>query len=718
MYSYNLTCFIIDLIALVQVFQCLIIDDMDSKLLDHSPNEEVVLLTFNGPQKNGAKPSVKTQIRGILTDFDMNEKTKKYVSCKLLISSVDYFQYSNDKEMFRVYNPIYANFLISVMSFGRMLGACVNPPRNCGIVESIVTGNLPVWGADVDGSRSFAVDAVAMAMVSNCELNSKQAEAICDFAAAPRGLYLLQGPPGTGKTTTIIRLLKHMLEINPVQRIMLCAPSNAAVHILAERAMEVLGRDVSMVLRGVDKNMSKTLRRIYCNNITKRLSSEIKHYLDRLELLQKSSSNYNNAAFLTLVDDLSDVFTDHQFFFVSIQARFIATDSNNNNTILRFNHHIDMRDAILKLLAAVDSQFIVMKQAILDFRNNVVSKQEQVACIVSSLNDYCQIVKSSSTAYESHLEVFMLLQSQLIFTTLVSSGSKIMRKNIHDIDVLIIDEAGQAVEPELLIPINFNPKKCLQVGDNKQLPATVLSDENKVILYDQSMMSRLIERARAIPKMLEIQYRMHPAICSWPSSMYYNDLLRADDSLLQRCSIVQHTTVCDYLRSPCVFIDVDGVEVGKQNHDTSYKNLAEAECAVSILKHLLKEDVPPESIGIIAFYSSQVALLDKNTSFLPVDGRGMKSVKISTVDSFQGMERDIIILCTTRTCKSAGFLRDYRRINVAVTRAKHNLYVLGKRSVLEESNTDLSRMIQHYKKYDECNHLNSTVLLALISEIN
>lgn len=92
MYSYILTCFIIDMIALFQVFQCLI-DSMDSKLLDHSPNEEVVLLTFYRPQKNGAKPSVKPQIRGILTDFDMDEKTKKYVSCKLLMSSVDYFQY-------------------------------------------------------------------------------------------------------------------------------------------------------------------------------------------------------------------------------------------------------------------------------------------------------------------------------------------------------------------------------------------------------------------------------------------------------------------------------------------------------------------------------------------------------------------------------------------------------------------------------------------------
>ena len=221
---------------------------MDTKLLDHSPNSEAVLLTFDG----------RNPIIVILTDFELHEFRDIYISCKLLVLSSHYSELSSH---FTKHSSIKANFLISLVSYERMLSACINPPRNSAVVNSIIDGSLPQWGSNCNGERSFAVDAASLSMTINGELNQKQAETICEFAVAPPGLYLLQGPPGTGKTTTIIRLLKHMLEINPMQRIMICAPSNAAVHILAERAMEVLGRDVSMVFYGTRKDLSKDVRK-------------------------------------------------------------------------------------------------------------------------------------------------------------------------------------------------------------------------------------------------------------------------------------------------------------------------------------------------------------------------------------------------------------------------------------------------------------------------
>ena len=185
--------------------------------------------------------------------------------------------------------------------------------------------------------------------------------------------------------------------------------------------------------------------------------------------------------------------------------------------------------------------------------------------------------------------------------------------------------------------------------------------------------------------------------------------------MLQRTAILQGIAVCDEFRTPCLFVDVaNGIEVGKHNHDTSYKNEEEANCAVSIVKHLMEKGVMPQSIGIITFYSSQVVLLKDKAKSLIADSHGVPLLKISTVDGFQGMERDIIILCTTRTCKSAGFLRDARRINVAVTRAKHNLYVLGKKEKLLESNTDLSLLIRHYEENEGCSVVDSATLLAML----
>ncbi len=235
------------------------------------------------------------------------------------------------------------------------------------------------------------------------------------------------------------------------------------------------------------------------------------------------------------------------------------------------------------------------------------------------------------------------------------------------------------------------------------------------------MMSRLIERCDVEPKMLEVQYRMHPAICAWVSKTSYGGRLVSDKSLYTRPSVLVDTQVCALLRSPCVFVDVaDGVERGKLNHDTSYQNEQEVVCTVQLVTHLLSRGVSAHSIGVISFYKSQVVAIRKKLSDdLVLTYPQVKDVKVSTVDGFQGLERDIIILSTVRTCVSAGFLSDKRRTNVAMSRAKHHLYVLGNKSVLECSNTDFSSIIAHYESEEnpDCIVVTNTVLTEAMNEI-
>lgn len=206
----------------------------------------------------------------------------------------------------------------------------------------------------------------------------------------------------------------------------------------------------------------------------------------------------------------------------------------------------------------------------------------------------------------------MLRESQIIFCTLITAGRKKLKKHIRRIDTLIIDEAGQAIEPELLIPYSFYPLKCLQVGDIKQLPATITSNRNKEIELDKCMMSRLVDNCGQPMQMLVEQYRMHPAICSWPSDTYYSGKLFSAPMILDRVSILHGTDISPQFLTPCLFVDVaSGIEK-KPKNGTSTKNHVEAEHTVAILDYLLRYVDSGKSIGIITYYNSQKDLLEEN----------------------------------------------------------------------------------------------------------
>lgn len=155
-----------------------------------------------------------------------------------------------------------------------------------------------------------------------------------------------------------------------------------------------------------------------------------------------------------------------------------------------------------------------------------VSKDQltTLASCCSQLNNYLEMIKAhlvlsntvSARCNFSAIEEELVKSSQVIFCTLSVSGRQMLHevfeKNGLTIDVLIIDEAAQAVEAETLIPFHYRPKKCLLVGDTKQLPATVLSVEATNRNFHWSMMWRLLEECRQPFLMLDTQYRMHPEI--------------------------------------------------------------------------------------------------------------------------------------------------------------------------------------------------------------
>eukprot|EP01022_Parablepharisma_sp_SALTPOND_P019300 TRINITY_DN3272_c0_g1_i1.p1 TRINITY_DN3272_c0_g1~~TRINITY_DN3272_c0_g1_i1.p1 ORF type:complete len:704 (-),score=84.58 TRINITY_DN3272_c0_g1_i1:135-2246(-) len=250
--------------------------------------------------------------------------------------------------------------------------------------------------------------------------------------------------------------------------------------------------------------------------------------------------------------------------------------------------------------------------------------------------------------------------------------------------VVVIDEAAQATEPLCWIPLKI-AKKLVLAGDHKQLPPTVKCEDIKKEL-GFTMFERLINVYGRNPEhstMLTEQYRMCPSIMEWASGEMYDGKLQAASMVLERTLALTKWAEIKGLDLPelnmltskdMVMLDTAGC--GRREADDSghsKHNLGEVEL-IHILVLLLTKVVPAESIGIISPYRSQVELLRRE-----LIEKAKFRVKVSTIDGYQGREEDIIIISMVRSnnlCE-IGFLGDDRRINVAITRARMQVIVVG-----------------------------------------
>jgi senataxin len=342
-----------------------------------------------------------------------------------------------------------------------------------------------------------------------------------------------------------------------------------------------------------------------------------------------------------------------------------------------------------------------LKSNQLKISSDVTTIKETLRLLHQRVTDEFKSFISSLLYSSESIEILLLQRAHIVFCTLVSSGRPWLKKHISGVDVLIVDEASQCTEPEALIPLKFQPKKCLHVGDPKQLPATVISLVAKERSYDDSMMLRMMELCRQAFQMLSVQYRMHPAICDWPSSRYYKGQLRSSPGLADRPSPLADAPIAALYKTPCIFFDVKGDERRDVGYSKSIDNPKEAEALIRALSLLLPY-LAGKEIGVITFYAAQVVLL-KNR-FRTIKAPHKDNVTISTVDSFQGEEKDIIFLSTVRACQDVGFLKDIRRLNVAITRPRHHLYIFGNGSALMASKTDFTGLIEHYEKNSGANY--------------
>ncbi|KAF7148455.1 hypothetical protein RHSIM_Rhsim03G0225800 [Rhododendron simsii] len=304
----------------------------------------------------------------------------------------------------------------------------------------------------------------------------------------------------------------------------------------------------------------------------------------------------------------------------------------------------------------------------------------------------------------------ILSSAQVVLATNTGAADPLIRR-LDSFDLVVVDEAGQAIEPSSWIPI-LQGKRCILAGDECQLAPVILSRK----ALEGGLGISLLERAAnlhegVLATKLTTQYRMNDAIASWASKEMYNGLLKSSSSvashLLVDSPFVKPTWIT---QCPLLLLDTrmpyGSLLVGCGEHldpagTGSFYNEGEADIAVQHVLSLIYAGVRPTAIAVQSPYVAQVQLLRDRLDELP-EAAG---VEVSTIDSFQGREADAVVISMVRsnTLGAVGFLGDSRRMNVAITRARKHVAVVCDSSTICH-NTFLARLLRHIRYFGRVKH--------------
>ena len=580
-------------------------------------------------------------------------------------------------------------------------------------------------------------------------LNSTQkmaAEKFCSSNESKSRLELIQGPPGTGKTTFVVSVLARLLcqsrgkgRRKRPRRILVTAPTNKAVGVIAKRFMEscpglldhhgipvaMIGVQDKLLEPDEEGKVDDGLKRIFCYTWLDTIAEEYERLLEELslELIETKHSsltcppevgNRGLSQWLSkaippsknktlMVGDESDSDTEEE-------------DKSGDNNALRATHEESRSTSVVQKARGLHLRLVRnlpwwseasgaanLSRKLLSFvkDGDIPAACAYIKALLKILkedidddddddddnnNNNCQDQRGIR-AVDAVPE--LLASARVIFCTLSTAGTSLM-KNTLRIDDWIVDEAAAATEPELLIPLHLDPMRLLVVGDPRQLPASVSSPLSERWGLGRSLHERLTVDLGRTQIMLDVQYRMKPEIAEFPSQQFYGGKLLNGEN-------VQEATYGSFFSSthggnrsdgwgvlettpPFCFFQVNGKE--QQSHTGSYYNKEEAFALVAMLKAIRGRFHPQgkesshlwcsaDKIRVITFYSAQVAVLRQI-----LQREGLQGVLVATVDSSQGCEADLVVLSFVRTIR-AGFLKDNRRMNVGLTRARHKLVCLA-----------------------------------------
>lgn len=290
-------------------------------------------------------------------------------------------------------------------------------------------------------------------------------------------------------------------------------------------------------------------------------------------------------------------------------------------------------------------------------------------------------LKDRATELEIRINESLFAEARVIACTLVGSANRLLMG--QKFGTLFIDEAAQALEPACWIAIR-KADRVILAGDHCQLPPTVKAPEALRAGLGHTLMQTIVKNKPETVSLLKLQYRMNDEIMRFSSEWFYG-------GMLQSAPEVKYRSILDF-DTPIEWINTEGMDCNEEFVGENYGriNKPEAELSIAQLKEYItkigRERFLSERIdvGLISPYKAQVQYLRRlvrnDTFFKPY----RQAITINTVDGFQGQERDVILISLVRANEEGqiGFLNDLRRMNVAITRARMKLIILGDASTL------------------------------------
>ncbi|ESO86616.1 hypothetical protein LOTGIDRAFT_235246 [Lottia gigantea] len=497
--------------------------------------------------------------------------------------------------------------------------------------------------------------------------NIKQHEAI--EKSLTSAFTLIQGPPGTGKTYTGIKLVYLFTKINKIikleepakkgdktidgkNQVLYCGPSNKSVDVVARNLIKKLGNRCPKIVRVYGRTV------VFCDFPVPGRASPSR--AARRE--GQCPEDLHNVALHHIIRQKGKPYADK--------------------------------------ICEFDKKF-----------KKEIQFPESQGITKMMIKTYHKLVRQ---AEEEELPLY-----EAILCTTGVGGNKRTMKNLK-VFQCIIDECGMCTEPETLLPILVaKPNQLVLIGDHKQLRPILMCSKAAKLGLEKSLFERYAEKAI----FLNIQYRMHPDICAFPSKQFYEGKLETGPSTLWE--IKQPLRIIGGKK--IMFFHIEGEEEAltvhtDDGHERSKSNIQEVDKVmlsqrklydyqalplVDLFRHMVRnEDINPRSINIMTQYKSQMSLIQKKIKEYNFDNT------VNTVVASQGGEWDYVILSTVRSLplykiepfptrgwrtENLGFLADENQTNVALTRARKGLLIIGNKNVLK-CDTTWRALLLHYEK--------------------
>ena len=292
-------------------------------------------------------------------------------------------------------------------------------------------------------------------------------------------------------------------------------------------------------------------------------------------------------------------------------------------------------------------------------------------------------LKDRATELELRIKEELFSQCRVVACTLSGSANKLL--NGMKFSTLFIDEAAQALEAACWIAIR-KAGRVILAGDHQQLPPTIKCFEAARQGLDRTLMEKIVANHPESVSLLQVQYRMNERIMRFSSDYFYDGKVQSAPGVKARCILDAD------IDNPIVWVNTEGMDCNEEFVQESFGRINKPEADLSIRqlkdfytkvghRRILEEHV---DVGIISPYKAQVQYIRQRVKSDPFFKPFRHLITVNTVDGFQGQERDVIIISLVRANENGeiGFLRDLRRMNVAMTRARMKLIIMGDASTL------------------------------------